>query len=464
MKTGIGGRGAGVGAVSVIALSLAAAPLVAQQQAAPTEAAAVSSGGAAPAPPSGSFWAALGDTTLARLTGQALAGNRDVHSAQARLSGARAASTAAGLQLTPSVTANAGYARQRYAAATFPGAGGALPDQTAVQAGLDVGWDLDVFGRNRKTWQGQRAFAASAREAVRDVQVQVAAEVATAYYDLVGAHDRLATAQRNIENMRRTLALTEERLAAGRGNAFDSERARAQLSSTLAELPLVEAQIEAIQNRLAVLTGVPVAELALGSLERRPVLPEPFAPAALDSVVARRPDVLAAERRAAAQAAMAGAASAEFLPRFQIVGSAGYLSGSTSNLGDRSTERYSLGAAVSWPLNMGRVKANADAARADARDTRAQYELTVLRAREELATALVTYRRMRERLTNLDDAAAASERAAELARLRFQEGATDFLQVLDAQRTLLAAQDRRSVGRTEATSALVAVYRAMGGQ
>ena len=119
---------------------------------------------------------------------------------------------------------------------------------------------------------------------------------------------------------------------------------------------------------------------------------------------------------------------------------------------------------MSWPLlDLGRVKANADVARAEARDARARYEQSVLLAREDLETSLVTYRRTRERLVHLENAAQASERAAELARQRFQEGATDFLQVLDAERTLLEAQDRRSTGRTDATSALIAIYRALGG-
>jgi outer membrane protein TolC len=119
---------------------------------------------------------------------------------------------------------------------------------------------------------------------------------------------------------------------------------------------------------------------------------------------------------------------------------------------------------VTWPLlNLGRVKANVDAARALEAEARARYEQTVLLAREEVETARVAYGKTRERLTQLEAAAAASNRAAELARLRFEGGVTDFLQVLDAERSLLAAQDQLAQGRTDAVTALVALYRATGG-
>ena len=420
---------------------------------------------AAPDETPAAFWAVLGDTTLSRLIIQALSANRDVQAAHARVMSARAERTRAGLGLTPSLTADAGYARQQYSNSSFPGVVGTLPAQDAYQAGLNLGWEIDVFGRNRKNWQGRRSVASSTQEDLRNVQVQVSAELATAYFDLAGARDRLATARRNVDNMRSTLTLTQDRLAAGRGNAFDSERARAQLSSTLAELPRIEAAVDVIQQRIAVLTGGAVTRVdEAATSEAWPTLPDSITVPSVDAVVDGRPDVRSAQHRSAAQSAFAGSASADYLPRIALIGSAGYLSGSSATFGDQGTGRYTIGAAVSWPLlDLGRVKADADAARAGADEARAQYQQAQFRAREDLATALVNYQRARERLTYLDDAASASERAMELARVRFQEGATDFLQVLDAQRTLLAAQDRRSTGRTDATDALVAVYRALGG-
>jgi outer membrane protein TolC len=133
-------------------------------------------------------------------------------------------------------------------------------------------------------------------------------------------------------------------------------------------------------------------------------------------------------------------------------------------LGDTGTPRYALGAVVSWPfLDLGRVKAGVDEARAHEIEAEARHEQAVLEAREEIETSLTAYRRARERLRHLGDAAAASERATELARLRFEEGGTDFLEVLDAERRQLEAQDRLAAGHTEAAGWLVSVYRATGG-
>ena len=156
--------------------------------------------------------------------------------------------------------------------------------------------------------------------------------------------------------------------------------------------------------------------------------------------------------------------SAEYLPRLSLNGGAGFTSADVGNFGGDGTSRYAVGPVISWPaLNLGRVKARADAARARQAEAEARYEQSVLRAMQETETALVTYQKARGRLERLDESAAASERAAELARLRFEGGVADFLQVLDAQRTVLDAQDRLAQGRTDATTALVEVYRAIGG-
>jgi len=429
------------------------------------EAAVTVSGAAATASP-GAFWAALGDATLERLVAQAVSANPDIRIAEARVRGARAARLNATLELVPTVTAVGGYTRQRLPNVVVPGATGSLPDQNIWDAGVEVSWELDLFGRLRRSVQGQRALVTSAEEDLRDVQVLLAAELANAYYALRGAEHRLATAQQNAENQQRTLALTEERLAAGRGNAFDTERARALWSSTLAVIPPLEAAIAATQYRIAVLLGRPpasvVPDLAAGAAP--PDLPDTLHVPSPDSVVMRRPDVRSAERQLAARTTLVGVATADYLPRITVGGAAGLSSATAGTLGDQGTRRFAVGPVISWPLlNLGRVKAGVDAARAGEAEARARYELAVLRALEEMETSLVTYRKAQERLARLEEAAAASERAAELARLRFQEGASDFLQVLDAERTLLEAQDRRAVGRTDAQTSLVGVYRALGG-
>ncbi len=178
-----------------------------------------------------------------------------------------------------------------------------------------------------------------------------------------------------------------------------------------------------------------------------------------------RPDVAAAERQAAAQGALVGAAKASYLPRLSIGGSVGYAAPTFNGVGDQGTLRYVVGPVLTWPaLNLGRVKTEVDAAQAREDAARAEYGRVVLAALADVETSITRYRTARERLQRLEEASAASERAAELARMRFTEGVTDFLQVLDAERTQLEAQDQLAQGRTDAATAYAALYRAVGGR
>ncbi len=413
------------------------------------------------------YWEQLGDTTLTRLVGEVLRGNLDVRSARARVSAARSDRVRSVLDLTPSATLAAGYSRQRLSSASFPGTFGAFPDQNVWDAGVNASWDLDVFGGIRHTVQARGALADVAQEDLRDVQVTLTAEVARAYFELRGAQEQLLVARRNAENQRRTFDLTKQRLDAGRGSSFDTERAQAQLSSTLASIPAREAQVAAAQYRIGTLVGRSPTEVAreLEQTAALPQLPEVTSIGTPDVVVRYRPDVAAAERFAAAQGALVGAAKASYLPRLSIGGTAGYAAPEFSSVGNQGTLRYAVGPVITWPgLNLGRVKAEVDAAEAREEAARAQYSRVVLSAMEDMETSLARYRAARLQVERLQDASAASERAAELARMRFREGLTDFLQVLDAERTQLEAQDRLAQGRIDAATAYAALYKAAGGR
>jgi len=413
------------------------------------------------------YWRALGDTTLDRLVAELLRTNLDVQAALARVRGARAARTETTLDLAPTITAAGGYTRQRISSASFPiTGGGRFPDQDIWDAGFDASWELDLFGRVRHNVQGQGALVGAANEDLRDVQVVLTAELARTYFELRGAQERLAVAQRNGENQRRTLEVTQQRLDAGRGTAFDTERARTQLGFTLGSIPALEAQVAAAQYAVGVLVGRPPASVAqeLEATVSIPVLPASVVVESPDSLVRRRPDVSAAERQVAAERAFVGAAKADYLPRITVGGSAGYSAAELGGLGDAGTFRYAVGPVISWPaLNLGRVKARVDQSRARADEAQAQYSLTVLRALQEVETGLSRYRTSRVRVDRIRDAAAASARAADLARLRFEGGVADFLQVLDAERTQLDAEDQLAQAHIDAATSYAALYQALGG-
>src|SRR5438552_3474784 len=326
------------------------------------------------------YWDQLGDTTLSRLVGEVQRANLDVRAARARVSAARSDRVRSALELTPAATVAAGYARQLLSSVSFPGASGVFPDQSVWNAGVDAAWDLDVFGRIRHTVQAQGALVVVAQEELRDVQVSFTAELARAYFELRGAQEQLLVARQNAENQRRTFELTRERLEAGRGSSFDTERAQAQLSSTLASIPAREAQVAAAQYSLVLLVGRSPTEVAreLEQSGQLPRLPEVTSIGTPETVVRYRPDVASAERLAAVQGALVGAAKASYLPRLTIGGSAGYAAREFNSVGNQGTLRYVVGPVLTWPgLNLGRVKAEVAAAAAREEAARAQYSRVV---------------------------------------------------------------------------------------
>lgn len=412
------------------------------------------------------FWRTLDDTVLTELVEEALRANTDVQVAQSRLTGSRAARRLAAFDLAPTVTASGSSVRQQASIAQAPGFGRQLPAQQLWDVGFDASWELDLYGRISRNVRAQGAFVASSEYGLRDVQVSVASEVARTYFELRGAQRQLAVAQRNSDNQRRAVSLTQDRLAGGRGTAFDTERAQSILYLTLATMPGLETEIVRARSRLAVLLGrgpdaLPRALLVDGSLPR---LPDSLDVGTPSNLVRRRPDVMRAERALAAQEMLVGAARADYLPRISLGARLGYTATSFDSLSRAGTSRLLVGPFISFPLfDLGRVKERVDLAKSQANEAQTEHNATVLRALEETQVALVSYDRAHARLAILANAVRSSQRASALAQQRFEAGLTDFLQVLDADRTLLDAENQLALGHTAAATALVAVYKAIGG-
>jgi NodT family efflux transporter outer membrane factor (OMF) lipoprotein len=412
------------------------------------------------------FWSDLGDSTLTRLVREAQRANTDVRIAQSRLMSARSAKRLASYDLVPTVTGIGSSSRSQYSVAQTPGLTSQLPAFQLWDVGFDASWELDFFGRVGRNVRAQGALAESSEHGLEDVQVTVAAEVARTYFDLRGAQRQLAVSVRNAANQRKIVKLTEDRLGAGSGTAFDTERAKSVLYLTLAATPGLESQIALDRNRIAVLLGrapdaLPVALLDSGTLPR---LPDTLFVGSPDQLVHRRPDVLRAERQLAARSLFVGAARAEYLPRVTLSARAGYAATSVDSLFKSRNSRLLVGPVVTFPLfDIGRVREKVQVAQSGQDEAQATYNATVLRALEESEGSLVTYDRAHARVAILESAVRSSTRAADLAQQRFEAGLTDFLQVLDAERTLLDAENQLEQGRTAAATALVAVYKAVGG-
>jgi multidrug efflux system outer membrane protein len=409
------------------------------------------------------FWTVFDDATLTGLINQSLLMNHDLRIALARLNEARALRGAARLDLGPTITAGGGYVDQRL---TVADAAGGPRDIEGYNAGFDAFWELDFFGRNRRALQASNADLDAAEASLQDAQVSVAAELSRSYFELRGNQQRLAVARRNVENQNETLELTRARLEAGTGTELDTSRATAQLAATRASIAPLEAAVARAIHRIGVLTGREPgalrAELELPA--DLPAVPEMTAVGDPARLLRRRPDIRVSERQLAASTARIGVAVADLFPRVTFTGSVGYAAAGFDALGDAGTGTHLIAPGISWAaFDLGHVRARINAARARSEGQLAAYEQTVLRALQETEDALVTHARSRDQLLQLAQAADASQTAARLARLRFENGAVDFLQVLDAERSLLQAEDSLAQSRTDTATSLIAVYKALGG-
>jgi multidrug efflux system outer membrane protein len=412
------------------------------------------------------FWTSFNDPKLDRLVDDALKENKDLKRARANLKASRAARRLAGFDFFPTVTAGAGYTKARESRNQLPAAISEDRNLDDADVGFDAFWELDFFGRVRRGFQAARAEEQASAASLRDVQVTVTAEVARNYFVLRGLQEQLAVAVRNADNQEQTWKLTRVRLEAGRGTELDSARAEAQLKTTLATVPLLESSIATTLYRLSVLTGRVPDALTPELQTPAPLSPLPTLNAVGDpaSLLRRRPDIRVAERSLAASTARIGVAMGDLFPKVTFSGSVGYDAATFGGLGKSGSDTYSIGPAISWAaFDLGRVAARIKIARAQTEADLAAYEASVLGALEETEGALITYGRAQTRRDLLTEAAAASERAANLARQRFQGGLTDFVNVLEAERDALAVQDSLAQSHTQTATALVAVYKALGG-
>lgn len=411
------------------------------------------------------FWRSFGDPQLSALIDHALDTNNDLKLAISRYDSSNAMLRNARFDLYPTVTASAQIGHQLTSKDQAFGAPRDQRDTPLSGTSINASWELDLFGRVRRSVEAQRSETAASAADIRAVRVAIAGDVAAAYIDLRGQQERLRIARDNAVNQRKTLDLIEARLAAGRGTDLDAARARAQFESTSSRIAVYEAGIAVDEHRLAVLTGQP-PEALIAELDTPvplPQTPEGIDPGTPGDVLRRRPDIAAAEERLHAATARVGVATADLFPRLSLSGMLGSLAFQYGPFAAGSaTNQVLLG--VDWSfLDVGRVRSRIAASRADAAGLLAQYQQTVLLALEDTENALIRYSRTRDEAAHLDRAASDSTQAAQLAFVRFQAGAIDYYEVLDAQRTALQAQDAAADSRTRSAGTAVALYKALAG-
>jgi len=408
------------------------------------------------------WWRQLEDPVLETLENAAFDANRDVRSALARFDQSRAVFDEDRRRRYPTVTAGAFVDVREQAQ---PGFSDEPIRVNTYRAGFDASWELDLFGRVRAAIAAASANAESFEAALAAVRVSVAAEVALNYYELRGIQQQLSVLDRSLTNQRETRRLTEVRRDAGIGEEQDVASASARVSAIEAAVPPLLTALAAREHRLAVLTGRAPGQLLVDLAPRAyPVLAKTIALGPPGELLNRRPDVRAAERRLAATAAREGVATADLYPRITISGMLGLLAGRGNIFGRGDSRAWAVTPALQWSaFDLGSARARLRGAHAATAEALAGYEQTMLLGLEETETALVTYRQRQERLVKLSEEVRESTRAAAIARLRYREGVADFLSLLDAERTALQAEDSAAQAEADVFTAIVGLYRAVGG-
>ncbi len=413
------------------------------------------------------WWSALGDAQLDSLIVRARRANPDLTAAIARIREARAYHQIAGGSYYPQIQGTGSFACTEIAE-NGPQGGLVMGNNPSNnwEFGLGASWELDVFGRVRRSREATGAQVQASIEDYRDVMVSLYAEVAATYVDIRALQMRLAFAVSNVTSQRETMDIVTAREDAGLVPLLDVTRARSNLANTEAAIPLLATALEAALNREAILLGempgaldeelAPIAGLALPSTEITVALPA--------ELLRRRPDVRRSERNLAAQTARIGVATADLYPSFSLTGALNLTSVTFDGLSESGHTGWTLVPGVKWNLfTGGKIRGQIKAEEAKTQQALAAYEATVLNALAEVENALVALRQEEIRHDLLLTAVEASQQSVELVHTQYIEGLTDFQSYLDAQRVLFDQQDQYAKSRGLVATNLINLNRTLGG-
>ncbi|MEX6504019.1 efflux transporter outer membrane subunit [Pseudomonas zhanjiangensis] len=408
------------------------------------------------------WWQQFDDPTLNQLVERSLQDNRELRVAFARLSAARAIRDDAANDSLPTVTSRASGA---FGKAQQPGVSEQRVRSERYDLGLDMAWELDLFGRIQRQIEASEAQIEVAEADYLQLQVSLIAELVDAYGNLRGAQLRERIARDNLHNQRESRGITEQLRDAGVGSELDVLRSDARLAATEASLPQLQAEQLRARNRIATLLGQRPQQLGVDlSAQPLPAISKALPIGDPAELLRRRPDVQAAERQLAAATATIGVATADLFPRVSLSGFLGFTAGRGSQLGASAARAWGVAPSISWAaFDLGSVRARLRGAEAEADGALANYEQQVLLALEESENAFSDYGKRQQRLLARVRQSEASRAAAQQAAVRYREGTVDFLVLLDAERERLAAEDAQAQAEVELYRGIVAIYKALGG-
>lgn len=403
------------------------------------------------------WWSTFRDPLLTGLVEKAITANNDIAAAAGRLRSARAATRGARAGLLPSINGSAGASRNQVL--TSPAVG-----SNTFNLGMDASWEIDLFGRLSGSVDAARADEAGSQASLFDLQRVITAEVANNYLSLRDAQARLAIALSNLGIQRDNLQIAQWRYQAGLANALDVEQARTLVAQTDASLPSLRQSIATAIHQIDVLIGQ--APGTSGTL-LEPAQPVPAPGAVLTTgipaeLLERRPDVVSSRRSLEAAVIRIGVARADLYPALRLSGSLGTSAPAVGGL--FGSVLGNIAGNLSAPIfDGGRIRSRIEQQRGSADTALANYRDTILTALQDVENAVVAVRTAREREEALARAEAAARETLTLAELRYRSGSVDFQALLDAQRSLLNAQDSRQSATTARSTAAVQLFKALGG-
>lgn len=414
--------------------------------------------------PKDDWWRLYEDPVLDQLVADALVANTDLRVAIANWEKARALLRESRADRLPqtSIGASGQYVRNP----AIQRAPGLATEDWRVDTGLSVSYEVDLFGRVKRSIEAGRAEADAAGAAADVVRVGIVAETARAYADASSAAERIGVAERTLGLLDQTVTLTTKRFDAGRTTRLDVARVSALRNQQRATIPPLRAQRDAALFRLALLTGRAPADLPpqVGQRAATLRLDRPVPVGDGRALLARRPDVREAERRLAGETARIGVATADLYPRISLGGAIGSTGTGVSDLFGAGPLRFLVGPLLSWAFpNIEGGRARIAQAEASTKAALATFDGTVLTALQETETALSAYANALQRRQDLRDATEEARVASRISRAQLREGRVDFLIVLDAERTLAGAEADLAEADARVAATQIDLFRALGG-
>lgn len=407
------------------------------------------------------WWRQFNDPTLTALVDEALKANLDLALAEARLRQARAMRGVTAGGLWPSATVSGSYQREHTAGVT-PGNG----SQGLYEAGLDAVWELDIFGGQRRAVESANANIEAAVENLQDVQVSLIAEVALNYVQLRGYQQEIVVAQNNLKSQQHTAEITRKLYKVGFDSGLDVANADSNAATTESQIPVFETEAQQSIYALSVLLSRPPANLLvqLSPTGNLPGIPAQIPAGIPSDLLRRRPDIREAEAQLHSATAQIGVAVADLFPTFSLTGEVDWKNNQFGSLLTKTNRSFFVGPSATWSIfEGGAIVSNIHVQEALRDQALITYQETVLGALQDVENALIAYSKEQQHRKVLNDAVVANEKAVDLSLQLYTEGMTDFLNVLNAQRSLYSSQDALVLSERSIVTDLIALYKALGG-